>query len=122
MFKRQGSTDCWLSVVFPSIPSPPLSVNSKATVCKLTCLELLFLLFSGKKLADSKDLAGAGRLTLARVDTMQNFYGRAIRDNKGNAKEMSKATKAILQHYSSTVDRPRHDDCPAGPYSWCSYQ
>ena len=43
---------------------------------------------------------------------MQNFYGRAIRDNKGDAKSMAQATKAILQHYSSTVEKPQHEDCP----------
>ena len=35
---------------------------------------------------------------------------------------MSKATHAILKHYSSTPEQPKHDDCPAGPTSWCSYQ
>ena len=79
-------------------------------------------LFQGKKLADGKALAGVGRLTLARVDTIQNFFGRTIRDNKGDAKAMAKATRAILMHYSSTVDSPQHSDCPAGASSWCSYQ
>ena len=35
---------------------------------------------------------------------------------------MSKATHAILKHYSSTPEEPKHDDCPTGPNSWCSYQ
>ena len=78
--------------------------------------------FEGKKLADNKALTGVGRLTLARVDTLQNFYGRALRDNKNNVKEMAKATRAILKHYSSTVENPCHEDCPAGDDSWCSYQ
>ena len=56
------------------------------------------------------------------MDTIQNFYGRAIRDNKGNAKEMAKATHAILKHYSSTLEEPKHNDCPSGPTSWCSFQ
>jgi len=75
-----------------------------------------------KKLADGKALGGAGRLTHARVDTIQGFCGKAIRDNKSNAKEMAKATKAILKHYSSTEEEPKHEDCPAGSVSWCSYQ
>ena len=45
------------------------------------------------------------------IDAMQNFYGRAIRDNKGDAKSMAQATKAILQHDSSTVEKPQHEDC-----------
>lgn len=61
-------------------------------------------------------------MTLARIDTIQNFYGRAIRDNQGNAKEMAKSTQAILKHYSSTLEKPQHDNCPVGSSSWCSYQ
>lgn len=76
----------------------------------------------GKKLADGKALNGTGRLTNARIDTIQNFYGRSIRDNKGDAKAMARATHAILKHYSSSAEVPRHDDCPEGPSSWCSYQ
>ena len=67
-------------------------------------------------------MGGTGRLTHNRMDTIQNFYGRAIRDNKGNAKEMAKATHAILKHYSSTLEEPKHNDCPSGPTSWCSFQ
>ncbi|KAL9977869.1 hypothetical protein ACROYT_G015323 [Oculina patagonica] len=51
----------------------------------------------------------------------RNFYGKAIRDNKDNAGAMSKATHAILKHYSSTPANPHHEDCPAGKDSWCSY-
>lgn len=65
---------------------------------------------------------GSERLTNARIDTIQNFYGRSIRDNKGNAKAMARATQAILKHYSSSIENPRHEDCPEGPSSWCSYQ
>ena len=72
-------------------------------------------------MADGKGLGGAGRLTIARIDTIQSFYGLCIRQNKGDAKAMSKATRAILLHYSSTGENPQHDCCPVGP-SWCSYQ
>lgn len=40
----------------------------------------------------------------------------------GDAQAMSRATKAILKHYSSTVENPQHDDCPPGKDSWCSFQ
>ena len=79
-------------------------------------------LYLGKKIADGKGLGGAGRLTIARIDTIQNFYGLAIRENKGNARGMAKATKAILYHYASSRDNPKHDFCPEGSPSWCSYQ
>lgn len=44
----------------------------------------LSLSFLGKKLADGKALSGKRRLTLARIDAIQNFCGKAIRKNKGN--------------------------------------
>ena len=75
----------------------------------------------GKKLDDGKLIGGTGRLTHNCIDAMQNFYGKAIRDNKGDAAAMSKATHAILKHYSSTLESPRHEDCPHGEDSWCSY-
>jgi len=28
---------------------------------------------------------------------------------------------AILKHYSSTLENPRHEDCPTRRNSWCSY-
>ena len=60
--------------------------------------------YKGKKLTDGKALGGkGGGLTLNRVDTIQNFYGKCIRDNKGDADAMSKGFWAILDHYSSTL-------------------
>ncbi|XP_057313669.1 uncharacterized protein LOC130654985 [Hydractinia symbiolongicarpus] len=41
----------------------------------------------GKKLDDGKGIGGKGCLTLARIDVMQNFYGRTICNNKGNAEK-----------------------------------
>jgi hypothetical protein len=57
-------------------------------------------LLIGQKLSDGKGVQGVGRLTQARIDSFQVFYGRAIRSNKGNPIAMSGATKAILNHYS----------------------
>ena len=37
--------------------------------------------FKGKKLEDGKDIGRKARLTNVRIDAMQNFYGRTIRDN-----------------------------------------
>lgn len=53
---------------------------------------------------------------------MQGWYGQAIRNNKGDAKAMSKATHAILKHCSSTLENPNHSDCPTEKSSWCSFQ
>lgn len=35
---------------------------------------------------------------------------------------MGTATMAILKHYSSTLQKPMHEDCPKGSKSWCSFQ
>lgn len=82
---------------------------------KIICFSL------GEKLDDGKGIGGQGRLTKVRIDTLQNFYGKVIRDNKGDAAAMSKATHAILKHYSSTAKNPKHENCPQGSNSWCSY-
>ena len=59
-------------------------------------------------------------MTLARIDTIQSFYGKTIRDCKGDSSGVSRATHAILKHCSSTLENPNHEDCPPGKNSWCS--
>ncbi|XP_070546508.1 uncharacterized protein [Ptychodera flava] len=56
------------------------------------------------------------------INAFQVFYGIALRNNKGNVPEMSRQTKAILQHYSSTYKEPHHEYCPQGADSWCKWQ
>ena len=87
-----------------------------------TNLRSLVREYKGKKLSDGKCVSGKGRLTIARIDAIQNFYGRTIRNNKNNPVAMSKETWAILDHYSSTHEQPKHDNCPPGISSWCSFQ
>ena len=96
-------------------------VNMYPNAWELT-LRRLVKEYKGKKLEDGKSLSGKGRLTNARRDAIQNFYGRAIRDNKGNTEKMSKEIWAILYHYASTADKPMHTNCPTGHQSWCGYQ
>ena len=67
-------------------------------------------------------MSGKGRLTIGRTDAIQNLYRRAIRDNVDDGKAISRCTWAILHHYSSTYDEPKHDGCPVGETSWCSFQ
>ena len=74
---------------------------------------------TGNKLSDGKSLGGKGRLTIARIDPLQNFYGLVIRNNKGNSEAMSKATMAILDHYEEDT---LHDHCLPGKGSWYSFQ
>ena len=76
----------------------------------------------GKKLSDGKVISGRGRLTDNLIDSMQNWYGDAIRQNKGNLDGMTKAVQAILYHKVSTDCKPQHQFCPHGSKSWCGYQ
>lgn len=76
----------------------------------------------GKKLADGKTIGGQGRLTDALIDSLQNFYGEAIRANKGDLKGMIRAVQASLLHKNSTDEHPRHHLCPTGVDSWCKWQ
>lgn len=69
------------------------------------------ILFSDVKLSDGKGLQGSGRLTLARIDSFQTFYGITLRSNQGNLAGMVRGTKAILKHYSDPAD---HSDCSTG--------
>ena len=48
-----------------------------------TNLQRLVKEHKGKKLGENRSLTGKGRVTNARIDTIQNFYGRTTRDNKG---------------------------------------
>ncbi|KAK3724260.1 hypothetical protein RRG08_043260 [Elysia crispata] len=77
---------------------------------------------NGTKLEDGKGIGGAGRLTDTKTDTLQNYYGFAIRQNKGNLEGMTAAVKAVLPHVAATADNPSHQMCPNTPDTWCGYR
>lgn len=74
------------------------------------------------KLSDGKAIGGKGRLTDKLIDTLQNFYGKAVRDNAGNVTDTSRAIWASVCHRASSEAKPFHQFCPAGPESWCGFQ
>lgn len=74
------------------------------------------------KLEDGKGLAGAGRLTDKMIDTLQNYYGFAIRQNAGDLAGMKRAVRAVLPHVASSNENKMHEGCPEGPDSWCKYK
>ena len=76
----------------------------------------------GKKLADGKGLSGAGRLTEKVMNTLQNYYGCAIRQNTGSLEDMRKSVSAILPHVASSANNLLHHSCPDGDNSWCGYK
>ena len=73
----------------------------------------------GQKLSDGKTIGEAGRPTDSCINSLENYYGDAIRRNKGDLDAMMKAVQASLLHSNSTDDSPRHYLCPEGEKSWC---
>ena len=80
--------------------------------------------YKGKKLSDSKGIGGGkGRLTNKVMNTLQNHYGIAIRQNTHNLYAMRKAVAAVLHHSTKNDDMDkRHQYCPRTVDSWCKYQ
>ena len=70
---------------------------------------------SGKThLDDGKPIGGRGRLTDNVIDSMQVYYGKAIRNNTHSVKAMQDAIWAIWYHMQSTDENPDHSRCPVG--------
>lgn len=74
--------------------------------------------YDGKNLEDGKRISGKKKLTNAKIDAMQYFYGSAIRDNKGDVPKMSEEVRELLGHCSSTIENYLQSDCPIDPKSW----
>ena len=72
--------------------------------------------------AQQQSLAGKGKLTQEKITKIQNYYGRAIKDNANDVEVMKKRIFAILFHLSSSNDHPKHTHCPPGAKSWCFWQ
>lgn len=100
------------------------------TITKLECighiqkrvggrLRRLLKEHKGKKLEDKKPLGGRGRLTQKEVDSLQVYYGKAIRQNNSSVDAMRTAIWAIYFHKLSTDDNPCHYLCPKD--GWCKY-
>ncbi|XP_065680580.1 uncharacterized protein LOC136094527 [Hydra vulgaris] len=75
----------------------------------------------GKLLSDGKKINGRGRLTDLAINTLQNFYGMAIRQNK-ELPLMRRAVGAVLYHCSDINSESRHLFCPRTTKSWCKWQ
>ncbi|GFX10232.1 uncharacterized protein TNCV_1866301 [Trichonephila clavipes] len=70
----------------------------------------------------TKSLGGKGKLTDKFIDTLQNYFGIAIRSNVGNLSNMQTAVIAAFFHCCSTDKKPMHGQCPSGSDTWCKYQ
>ncbi|GFX23734.1 uncharacterized protein TNCV_3596761 [Trichonephila clavipes] len=77
-----------------------------------TRLRNILKMSKGIKLSDGKNISGRGRLTLKEVDSIQHYYGLAIRKNLSFVEDMKRAIWAIYFHKLSTEDNPQHALCP----------
>ena len=66
---------------------------------------------------------GRNKLTESAINSMQNYYGLAIRKNLSNVYAMKKAVFAILFHSTEFPDQNfRHSFCPRSENTWCKWQ
>ncbi|GFV02293.1 uncharacterized protein TNCV_528641 [Trichonephila clavipes] len=86
-----------------------------------TRLRNILKMSKGNKLSDGKNISGRGRLTLKEVDSIQHYYGLAIRKKLSSVEDMKRAIWAIYFHKLNTEDNPQHALCPLGEDSWCGY-
>ncbi|GFU29682.1 uncharacterized protein TNCV_2408941 [Trichonephila clavipes] len=77
-----------------------------------TSLRNILKMSKGIKLSDGKNISGRGRLTHKEVDSIQHYYGLAIRKNLSSVEDMKRAIWAIYFHKLSTEDNPQHALCP----------
>ena len=50
------------------------------------------------------------------------YYGRSIKEKKGNVSDAQKVVQAILKHSMSADRKPSHEYCPKGETYWCGRQ
>ena len=74
------------------------------------------------KLSDGKPIRGKGRLTDSLIDSLQTFYGKAVRENSSNVEDTYQAIWASVCHRASSDEKPLHMYCPAGKESWCKFR
>ena len=78
--------------------------------------------YKSKKLSDGKPINGKNRLTTKIIDTLQNYYGMAIRNNTDSLVKMVDTVLATLYHVASTDENPNHTLCPTDDDTWCGWQ
>lgn len=75
---------------------------------------------------DSRVVKFKGRLTDKAIDTLNVYYGEAIRNSGGSVDEMVRAIDACFLHSVSTDEHPYHMKCPEhnppNKISWCKFK
>ena len=120
-------TEAFLKVAESKPYGDGVTINKLECVCHFrkhvgTRLRKLRSEYKGRKLSDSKFLTGTGRLTDVAINSLQNYFGMAIRQNSGQLYAMEKAIGAVLFHCSDLDESDRHKFCPQTMNSWCKWQ
>ena len=108
------------------------AVYGESEVTKLECighvqkrlrsrLRSLKMRMGPARLEDRKPVSGIGRLT-NKIDQLQVYYGKAIRNNTHDIQSMENAVMAIWHHTRSSYENPDHDLCPPGENLWRGFQ
>ena len=66
-----------------------------------TALRNLKVAYRGRKLDDGKTIGGAGRLSDGLINSIQNYYGDAIRQKQGDLKGMVRAVQATMMTFAT---------------------
>ena len=75
-----------------------------------------------RNIRKKEKLGGEKRLTEGVIKKLTIYYGLSIRKNIDFTQEMKKVIIATLDHYCSTDESPRHDNCSTGVVSWCEWR
>ena len=72
--------------------------------------------------SQKESISSRGKFTQEKVNKIQIYYGRAIKDNVGNIPLLKTCIFTILLHFSSSDKNPKHVHCPPGETSWWFWQ
>ena len=75
-----------------------------------------------RNIRKKEKLGGEKRLTEGVIKKLTIYYGLSITRNIDSTQEMRKVIIATLDHYCSTDESPRHENCSTGVVSWCEWR
>lgn len=73
----------------------------------------------GNNLEDEKSLSGKNRLTQKKINQIQFYYGKAIKEIENDLEVMKFAVWAVYFDTLSIDVHSQHELCPKGITSWC---
>ncbi|KAG8229965.1 hypothetical protein J437_LFUL008538 [Ladona fulva] len=114
-----GDSRTYKGVVDASLYGSSVEISKKECVEQVQKRMGTWLHACKKKI---KGLGGRGKLTGKLIDELTVYYDLTIRRNSDFVEKIKDAIWATIFHKSSTDEEPKHDKCPPGQESWCSWQ